>query len=380
MEKSNGITRRTFVSVAAAMTAMAALASASCSSTQNSVEEGGGATSLAGDGWVSAACWHNCGGRCVNKALVQDGVVIRQKTDDSHEDTYEQFQQRACVRGRSQREQVFSADRVRKPLKRSGWAPGGGSNAQEELCGKDTWEEIEWGEALDLIAQELDRVAIEYDNRSILCMGEDIATLLSAYGGYVTRWGTISLGSWAFTSGPIGFFGSALSDTANDRLDFQNCETIVLIGSNPAWSSAGSPIYHAIMNKEKGVKFIGIDPSYNESYAAVDAEWVPCYPGCDTALCIGLAYEMLRMDDGKQLIDWDFLDIHTLGFDADHMPEGEDASGNFKDYLLGTYDGVPKDPAWASKPRCIWPWMRLVCRSKCLLQQVPGLTAPTAID
>ena len=28
--------------------------------------------------WKSAPCWNNCGGRCANKALVVDGVVVRQ--------------------------------------------------------------------------------------------------------------------------------------------------------------------------------------------------------------------------------------------------------------------------------------------------------------
>ena len=30
--------------------------------------------------WVTAACWHNCGGRCLNKALVKDGVVIHSQS------------------------------------------------------------------------------------------------------------------------------------------------------------------------------------------------------------------------------------------------------------------------------------------------------------
>ena len=33
-----------------------------------------------GGTWVPAACWHNCGGRCVNKVMVKEGVVVRQKT------------------------------------------------------------------------------------------------------------------------------------------------------------------------------------------------------------------------------------------------------------------------------------------------------------
>jgi anaerobic dimethyl sulfoxide reductase subunit A len=49
--------------------------------------------------------------------------------------------------------------------------------------------------------------------------------------------------------------------------------------------------------------------------------------------------------------DKDYLDSHAIGFDAEHMPEGADPNDNFKDYVLGTYDGIPKTPAWAS-PRC----------------------------
>ena len=56
-----------------------------------------------GGTWVPAACWHNCGGRCINLALVKDGVVLHQKTDDSHPDSPDYPQQRACQRGRSQR-------------------------------------------------------------------------------------------------------------------------------------------------------------------------------------------------------------------------------------------------------------------------------------
>lgn len=76
--------------------------------------------------WKSAACWHNCGSRCLNKALVKDGVVIRQKTDDTHPDSPDFPQQRGCLRGRSQRHQVFGADRLRYPMKRKNWEPGGG--------------------------------------------------------------------------------------------------------------------------------------------------------------------------------------------------------------------------------------------------------------
>ena len=49
----------------------------------------------------------------------------------------------------------------------------------------------------------------------------------------------------------------------------------------------------------------------------------------------------------KNLQNQEFLDKYCIGFDADHMPEGADPKDNFKDYLLGTYDGEPKTPEWA---------------------------------
>ena len=71
---------------------------------------------------------------------------------------------------------------------------------------------------------------------------------------------------------------------------------------------------------------------------------MPVRPGTDGALLAAIAYTMI--ENGWQ--DQEFLDTHCVGFDADHMPEGEDGSENFKDYILGVNDGVPKTPEWAS--------------------------------
>lgn len=49
----------------------------------------------------------------------------------------------------------------------------------------------------------------------------------------------------------------------------------------------------------------------------------------------------------NNLQNQEFLDTYCVGFDAEHMPEGADPKENFKDYLLGTYDGEPKTPEWA---------------------------------
>jgi len=341
------LSRRTFLKASAA--AAASLSLTGCANTLATATAEQLAAKADQEGkWITAACWHNCGGRCLNKALVVDGVVIRQKTDDTHPDSPDYFQQRACCRGRAQRNQVFSADRLKYPMKRKNWEPGGG---KKELRGRDEWVRISWDEALDLVAGELKRIKEQYGNRSFFACGTEIGRLLNLYGGHITRWGTTSYGAWRFTPGKIGYNFSAGEETINDRIDLRNCETVILLGSNPAWSSAGSPAYHFLQVKKAGAKFIAIDPFYNDTYALLEADWIPTRPQTDVALLLGVAYTLITEDDPvtNPLIDWDFLKRCTIGFDAESMPEGEDPKGNFKDYVLGTYDGVPKTPEWASE-------------------------------
>ena len=285
--------------------------------------------------WVPVACWHNCGGRCLNKALVVDGVVVRQKTDDTHSDSPDYPQQRGCHRGRSQRHQVFGPDRLKYPMKRKHWAPGGGN---KELRGRDEWVRISWDEALDHVATELKRIKEKYGNESIL----GTSRLLNFYGGALVRWGSSSSGAWGIPQETMtGFFSWA----GNDRLDWRNAKLIVMWGSNPARSNLGNPTYNLLQAKKAGAKFIFVDSNVTPSVKTLADEFIPCRPGTDTALLLAMAYHMIE----NNLQDQDFLDRCTVGFDKDHMPKGADPKENFKDYVLGTYDGVPKTPEWASE-------------------------------
>jgi anaerobic dimethyl sulfoxide reductase subunit A len=120
---------------------------------------------------------------------------------------------------------------------------------------------------------------------------------------------------------------------------------VVLWGSNPSVSSAGNPTYNLRQAKEAGAKFIFVDPYLNQTAQALADDWVPVRPGTDTALLLGMAFHMIT----NNLQDQEFLDKCTVGFDKDHMPEGADPADNFRDYVLGISDGVPKTPEWASE-------------------------------
>lgn len=302
-----------------------------------------------GGEWTSAACWHNCGGRCMNKVMVKDGAVIRQKTDDTHEDSFDYPQQRGCVRGRAQQQQCFGADRLKYPIKRKSWSP---ENPNGEMRGKDEWERISWDEAISYIGDQFKTIKEKYGSQAFLVgsYGSRLAFApLLAWGGHTSTADTTSHGAYLLNTADTIGIPRTDAGVCNDRTDMLNADTIVFHASNPAWSTAGTPSYHYIRAKEAGVKFITIDPIYTASAQMLNAEWIPIRTGTDTAFLLGVASEMLRLDKAEgDIVDWEFLDKYTVGFDADHMPEDLKEDVNFADYLEGKYDGVKHDAEWAS--------------------------------
>jgi anaerobic dimethyl sulfoxide reductase subunit A len=355
------MTRRSFLKWSAALGGAAALAGG-ISYGLKATEK---AAAVTDEGeWIVAACWNNCGGRCPNYVLVKDGVVIRQKADDTHEDDWLFPQQRGCARGRARRQECFGADRLKYPMKRKNWEPGGG---KKELRGQDEWVRISWDEALDIVASEEKRIRDKYGQSAIFYnCGEagGINRHLLMQGGYAKDYSTTSGGTWRAGGQWIMGTNSLGYPYANDRMEDLKTDLWIFDGNNPAWSSGGNPTYLFLQTKlNSGAKCVWIDPYYNDSMAALGDEWIPCRPGTDHALFLGMAYVLITEDDpvNKPLIDWDFLDRCTVGFDRDHMPaDAKDPSENFMDYVLGLdEDGNPapeghrnypaKTPQWASE-------------------------------
>lgn len=250
--------------------------------------------------------------------------------------------------GRSLQQQIFGPDRLQYPMKRKNWEPFTGG--KKELRGVDEWVRISWDEALDAMAAEIKHAKETYGNNSIFYMNMlnfegYLGGVLSAYGGFVDCSGTQSPGTFVLANDLYGFIGSSV----NDRMDLPNSEYIVLYGHNAAWCSFGNPSYYLKHAKEKGSKFVFVGPEYSATAGFTNAEWIPVRPGTDTAFLLGVAHSMISRDKDGSLIDWDFLDRCTLGFDADHMPEDASTEENFVDYVLGVYDGIEKTPEWASE-------------------------------
>lgn len=362
---ASNITRRNFIAAMGA--ASAALMATGCSpeTALKETEVDKGASSDFKDReldptstgeWKPVQCWTSCGGKCLLQAYVEDGVICRIKTDDVYEDTLETFQNRGCPRGRAMRSMHAGTERMKYPMKRKNWKPGGGDNVNGNLRGQDEWERISWDEAYDLIAEEMKRIYGTYGPRSVLHAtfprtdmrskvlnpmgGETNFDMCDSYGTYLHYAGNLG---HAFNGGEPG------RNANNDRLDLMNSQWIIFEGGNPAWCSGGSPMFHFKRAQKSGTQFAYVGPEFNATAATLDAKWIPILPGSDTAFLLGVAYEMIRLDNEEGgIIDWDFLYKYSVGFDADHMPEDASSNENIKDYILGAYDGTPKTAQWAS--------------------------------
>ena len=353
---SNDLTRRSFVKWGTATAGAATLAGlTACANSPASSEISLGDTGIEsypgekGDGqWLTGACMNNCScehSRCLLRVYVEDGVPLRIRTDEE-EDSIEVPQRRACPRGRAQISNMMSPARIKYPMKRKGWSP---DNPNGEMRGRDEWERISWDEALDIIASEMQKAYDNWGPKSILAaaysdIGEEyfdpIVCLLNAKGGAVHHdLGTVSLGAWPcvelFMTGSIFEAPDALS-LAESQLHFH-------FGNNWAANKAGNTPLQLSYAQSEGGRLVIVDPWLNQTAAAIADEWVPILPGTDTAFCLGMMYHQVE----NNLQNQEFLDTYCVGFDAEHMPEGADPKENFKDYLLGTYDGEPKTPEWA---------------------------------
>jgi len=275
---------------------------------------------------IRTACAHHCGGSCVWKVHIRDGVITRLEPDDDPSND----QLRGCMRAHALRQQVYAPDRLKYPLKRVG------------PRGSGQFERISWDEALDAVASELIRIRDAYGNAAIIAGGGSgnvtlvqgmmfaMARLLYMFGGCTD--------TWAWPSWEASTFATSVTygtiNTQNSRDDLLSSRLIILWGVDPvATIHSTNTMWYLARAKEAGAKVISIDPRYTSAAATVARQWIPIIPSTDTAMAIAMASVMIN----ENLQDQAFLDRYTVGFEK------------FKDYVLGIPDGTRKTPQWAEQ-------------------------------
>lgn len=261
---------------------------------------------------------------------------------------------------------VYSKNRVRYPLKRVDWEPGGDPakiNAQNR--GKSKFERISWDEAIDIIESEIKRVVEKYGQYAVLCIGEDghreskdlhagggmHATLMSKIAGYTRETRTPdSVEGWYWGAKHVWGSGSnkglgmcAPMETGYNAYNVikdvtENAELITFDAGDWETTQNYSACFLSTVLRfwdEIGKEIVVVDPFCNYTAVCHDYKWIPVLPNTDAALHFGMIHYAIE----NELYDKAYIETHTIYFDR------------LVDYVMGKEDGVVKDPAWAAE-RC----------------------------
>jgi anaerobic dimethyl sulfoxide reductase subunit A len=304
---------------------------------------------------VVTSCAHNCGSRHMLVAHMKNDVIVRLSTDDGRQqgdeygtDTEEKPQLRACLRGRSYRARLYSPERLLYPMIRVGER------------GEGKFRRASWDEALTLVAKKMVEIKTKYGPTALLDQSYAgasygvlhksdqieglMARFLGMFGCRTSSWSVPSYQGTTFSSRMT--FGTTFDGSDDDA--FAHSKLIIMWGWNPAYTfHGGNTFYYMRLAKQRGCKFVLVDPQYTDSAAAYDAWWIPIKPNTDAAMLAGMCHYVFD----KNLQDQAFIDKFCQGVDLGTMPGWAKEKGleNFKDYILGKYDNQPKTPEWAEK-------------------------------
>lgn len=289
--KSASLTRRSFLKTTAAAGAAVAL-SGSVASIALAEQESNPAT--AQDTIVKSCCRPGCVTGCMLDIYVRDGKVVKTRPAEMPDDVYT----RACQRGLSHVQTIYSPDRIQYPMKRVG----------ERGAGE--WERISWDEAINEITAKIKEVAAEYGPRAIGLSynGGQVACLNGASGAprrfFNVFGGTIidNCVDWGNWPGMVRVFGKGgLYGMAAEARELEHADVFVLWGCNLTVSN-WDRWQHMMRAIDKGAELIVIDPEYT-AIASKSDQFIGLRPGSDGALIMGMIDMLIK----EELYDRDFV-------------------------------------------------------------------------
>jgi DMSO reductase family type II enzyme molybdopterin subunit len=221
----------------------------------------------------------NCMGTCPYRVFVKDGRVVFEEPAGNIETTSPRLPDlnpMGCQKGSAWSRQLYSPDRITKPLKRAGER------------GSGAWQEVTWEEALVEIADAI-LDAIEEEGPESIVFEETVEGGLAAWAAYLrfaSLIGAVTLDANGLINDlPIGqyiTFGKfACASTVDDTFD---SELILIWHSNPAYTWI--PYFHYIPEaRYNGATVVTIAPDYSPSAPFSDV-YIPIAPGTDAALLL----------------------------------------------------------------------------------------------
>jgi anaerobic selenocysteine-containing dehydrogenase len=248
---------------------------------------------------VRGACPHDCPDTCALHVTVENGRAIKVEGDPLHPTTNGVL----CTKVARYLERTYSDARVLHPLRRVG------------RKGEGKFRRIGWDEALDTIATRFAEIAASSDGPQAIVPYSYAGTMgLLQYGSMDRRFfhqlgASLLDRTICATAGKAGYVATVGAAIGIDMEEFENARLILIWGSNPIVSNLHlwSRVQEA---KRRGAKLIAIDP-YRSQTAEKCHLHLALLPGTDAALALGMMHVLI----GENLIDRDYIERYTLGFE-----------------------------------------------------------------
>ncbi|HTM61954.1 MAG TPA: molybdopterin oxidoreductase family protein [Burkholderiales bacterium] len=247
---------------------------------------------------VRVACPHDCPDTCAMLVTVEEGRATKIQGDPQAPFT----EGTICTKVSHYLERTYSPDRLQHPMKRVG------------KKGEGKFKRITWDEALDEIATKV-KVAAAENPETILPSSYAGTMGMVQYSSMDRRFfhklGATQLDrTLCSTAGKYGLKATLGASVGMDPERFDEAKLIILWGANPIVSNLH--LWGRVQDaKRKGAKVIAIDP-YRSLSAEKCTQHVALLPGTDGALALGMMHVLVR----DRLVDRDYVEKYTLGYDA----------------------------------------------------------------
>ncbi len=246
---------------------------------------------------VRGACPHDCPDTCAMVVTVEGGRAIKVAGAADHPTT-DGF---LCTKVNRYLERTYSQDRLLYPMKRVG------------PKGSGVFERISWEEAVETIAARFRDIAADdpqaiqpysYGGTMGLVQGESMDRR------FFHRLGASLLDRTICASaGAAGYRVTIGASIGTDPERFSESRLIIIWGSNPITSNVH--LWPMILEAQRrGARVIAIDP-YRSLTAEKCDEHIALLPGTDGALALA----MMNVIIGEGLVDHDYVERHTIGFE-----------------------------------------------------------------
>lgn len=248
---------------------------------------------------VHGVCYHDCPDSCSWTVTVRDGEVVRFGPNDQNPYTGGSL----CNKmEKFPLDVTYHRERILTPLKRVG------------RKGSGEFEPISWDQALEEVSVKLKRIINTHGAESVLPFGyagtQGMIQGSVMSNRFFARMGSSLLG--ATICGSTAVTGNTLVNGQTLGVlpeDIVHSKYIVLWGTNTLHSNVH--LWPLIQQARKaGARLIVVDPF--ESATARASDWhIQPMPGTDVALALGVMHVLIR----EELIDTDYIEKHTLGYE-----------------------------------------------------------------